>query len=963
MTTIGGFQSGRIRSTDNLPDLTYQKVWVGNVDNQPVEADGATSAAPIGATYIVAIPNDSLTNEQALSDLGASGLLKSTYGVDPLSATVSIALHPTDYLANNDTATFNDLTTTGSLTTTDITFTSLTQQGATIVPFYTNNIGSLSTSDLISLAVQAVSLSATNITALAFLSAAGEAVINILNCRTLNNTSPIGSTPVATLSGGVNITGTTTMTGDASISGNATINGTLEFPVGAGPGSLQLNNTTVLMAANNAIGSQFTIDCEKVQLTASGNTPSTVLNLLSNGNTTLSGKDFGGVGITIQSGLNNSSAVDGTLKIFCNTLLQTSDGIGQSTAQFSFDEITIKADAADAANNHIDLIAKNVNVTSVSGTSGTAAIAGDAITLAGKNSVNIAVDEDAIIVNLASNGQAEITAQTSITLDADTNIIISSNNVNLIGAVVIGNTELEGGLGDPPSSSLTVNGEATFESTVTFEGELNLDDGLTITTGGLTVSSGDITNIGSLTTTSFTTTTATIPTYVSKVELPAEVAPIITAAIAAGVPPLITSALASYTTSVVAPAIAASSAALTILINGKQASSGALTDISGISIADNEIIVGSGGHWVGQSGDTALASLGLGSGSNVIFNTVEANAVMALSLGGQDASIGFTLAPDAHPTAGNTTYLTMVSGTTRLNSTLVDTALFNVNVPTITLTNPFPISANAVFTVQHRSIFSSSLSIGTILTVTGSATTASLITGGISVSDDSTFSGVTGNRTSVTFNSFTDVTFNGTVTFPGSGSYQPLNAGLTQISAITTPAQNTIIYANGSNQWVGATGNAARGVLDLATTNAPTFLALTLTNNMGSATISTSGLATLNSATVTTTLGVTGAVTFSNSLGVAGTITCSELIVSDIEAGIANIEALTVEDTFEVIGESLFSGDVVFQDSVTLDAGLLSIDNAASEPSTPTSGGILYVYGGALKYIGSSGTVTTLAIA
>ena len=34
-----------------------------------------------------------------------------------------------------------------------------------------------------------------------------------------------------------------------------------------------------------------------------------------------------------------------------------------------------------------------------------------------------------------------------------------------------------------------------------------------------------------------------------------------------------------------------------------------------------------------------------------------------------------------------------------------------------------------------------------------------------------------------------------------------------------------------------------------------------------------------------------------------------------------------------------------------------------SAPSTPTGGGIIYVEAGALKYIGSSGTITTLGVA
>lgn len=39
----------------------------------------------------------------------------------------------------------------------------------------------------------------------------------------------------------------------------------------------------------------------------------------------------------------------------------------------------------------------------------------------------------------------------------------------------------------------------------------------------------------------------------------------------------------------------------------------------------------------------------------------------------------------------------------------------------------------------------------------------------------------------------------------------------------------------------------------------------------------------------------------------------------------------------------------------------LTIKNVPADPATPTSGGILYVLGGALKYKGSSGTVTTIA--
>lgn len=44
-------------------------------------------------------------------------------------------------------------------------------------------------------------------------------------------------------------------------------------------------------------------------------------------------------------------------------------------------------------------------------------------------------------------------------------------------------------------------------------------------------------------------------------------------------------------------------------------------------------------------------------------------------------------------------------------------------------------------------------------------------------------------------------------------------------------------------------------------------------------------------------------------------------------------------------------------------AGNLNITNSSGAPATPTGGGVLYVDGGALKFRGSSGTITTIAAA
>lgn len=40
----------------------------------------------------------------------------------------------------------------------------------------------------------------------------------------------------------------------------------------------------------------------------------------------------------------------------------------------------------------------------------------------------------------------------------------------------------------------------------------------------------------------------------------------------------------------------------------------------------------------------------------------------------------------------------------------------------------------------------------------------------------------------------------------------------------------------------------------------------------------------------------------------------------------------------------------------------LPLQNVSSPPAAPSTGGIIYVEGGTLKYVGSSGTRTTLAI-
>jgi hypothetical protein len=94
-TSFAGFDQAKLRSTDQLPDLpqnkiwlgdasgrpvisdvrlpnlTHNKVWVGDVSNRPIEGD----MTPAAATYVIKTADPLLPNAQALDEV-ASGILK-----------------------------------------------------------------------------------------------------------------------------------------------------------------------------------------------------------------------------------------------------------------------------------------------------------------------------------------------------------------------------------------------------------------------------------------------------------------------------------------------------------------------------------------------------------------------------------------------------------------------------------------------------------------------------------------------------------------------------------------------------------------------------------------------------------------------------------------------------------------------------------------------------------------------
>lgn len=73
--------------------------------------------------------------------------------------------------------------------------------------------------------------------------------------------------------------------------------------------------------------------------------------------------------------------------------------------------------------------------------------------------------------------------------------------------------------------------------------------------------------------------------------------------------------------------------------------------------------------------------------------------------------------------------------------------------------------------------------------------------------------------------------------------------------------------------------------------------------------------------------------------------------------GLASLSAPDSEYTIDagnLVG-GIFAGPTI--------SGTVFIGNTTGTPATPTDGGVLYVEAGALKFIGSSGTVTTIASA
>ena len=89
-------------------------------------------------------------------------------------------------------------------------------------------------------------------------------------------------------------------------------------------------------------------------------------------------------------------------------------------------------------------------------------------------------------------------------------------------------------------------------------------------------------------------------------------------------------------------------------------------------------------------------------------------------------------------------------------------------------------------------------------------------------------------------------------------------------------------------------------------------------------------------------------------------------ILNDVKRRVQNLEAQeTVTSTGTLtVDNALHNVGVNTSAQFGSGEGVIGIANATTVPTTnPTGGGVLFVEGGALKYRGSSGTVTTIGAA
>ncbi len=160
-------------------------------------------------------------------------------------------------------------------------------------------------------------------------------------------------------------------------------------------------------------------------------------------------------------------------------------------------------------------------------------------------------------------------------------------------------------------------------------------------------------------------------------------------------------------------------------------------------------------------------------------------------------------------------------------------------------------------------------------------------------------------------------------------------------------------------------------------TTTPDTIAMTLSANgvYTPLAFQADGYSTFNAATFS------GDANFSSNIYIDGSINSDELYLGDLSGDYdsTNLQILSTAGMFYFQNGNVDFGGGDVSDIFSLNCGTINtgqifativnaslsvfVANVSAAPATPTGGGVLYVQSGALKYKGSSGTVTTLGAA
>lgn len=212
-------------------------------------------------------------------------------------------------------------------------------------------------------------------------------------------------------------------------------------------------------------------------------------------------------------------------------------------------------------------------------------------------------------------------------------------------------------------------------------------------------------------------------------------------------------------------------------------------------------------------------------------------------------------------------------------------------------------------------------------------------------------------------------------------AFQPIDADLTTIAGLTATTDNFMVAT--ANAWASRTPTQARTQLGLGTlaTQSGTFSGTSSGTNTGDQTLPTRaslGLATTDTPTfkgfdVGLDLSATAQIFFAHYSG--GTSYGWKWIQDELTTGDLWYSRRVADVDTQVMRFARATGDVAFAANLstvnnfgvgvtaygTSAAKVIGMANATAPASSPAGMGQLYVEGGALKFRGSSGTITTIA--